>query len=449
MKHKLIAASVAAVCLTPAQAETGGEIEAIRRQLQELRQTYEARIDALERRLAAAEARTPQAPAQAAPAGRQRDNTFNPGISLILQGRYAGLSRDPAAYHIRGSVPPGDEVGPGKRGLSLAETELIFSANVDPYFSGVLVGAIAPDGGIEAENAYLQTLRLPHGLTLKAGRFFSRIGYHNEQHPHAWDFVDAPLPYRAFLDGQLGDDGVQLKWVAPTDLFVELGMEAGRGRSFPGSDANRNGAALGTLFAHVGGDVGASSSWRAGVSYVRASPRDRRYDDPLNGVANAFTGRSELWVADLVWKWAPQGNATYRNLKLQAEVLRRRERGTLNHDPDGLALSDAFSSRQSGWYAQAVYQFMPKWRVGGRLARLSTAQTRIGLVDSGVLAAADFPVLQPYRPSAGAAMIDWSPSEFSRLRLQFAEDRSRPGLTGRQLFLQYILSLGQHGAHSW
>ena len=46
-------------------------------------------------------------------------------------------------------------------------------------------------------------------------------------------------------------------------------------------------------------------------------------------------------------------------------------------------------------------------------------------------------------------MVDWSPTEFSRLRLQFAADRSRLGLTDSQVFVQYIYSLGAHGAHKF
>jgi hypothetical protein len=43
--------------------------------------------------------------------------------------------------------------------------------------------------------------------------------------------------------------------------------------------------------------------------------------------------------------------------------------------------------------------------------------------------------------------VDWSPSEFTRWRLQLAQAKTRPGVTDNQLFLQYILTLGAHGAH--
>jgi hypothetical protein len=46
-------------------------------------------------------------------------------------------------------------------------------------------------------------------------------------------------------------------------------------------------------------------------------------------------------------------------------------------------------------------------------------------------------------------MLDYSHSEFSRLRLQFARDKSRQGITDQQIFLQYIMSLGAHGAHKY
>jgi hypothetical protein len=44
-------------------------------------------------------------------------------------------------------------------------------------------------------------------------------------------------------------------------------------------------------------------------------------------------------------------------------------------------------------------------------------------------------------------MMDFSLSGLSYLRLQLARDQSRRDLTDNQLWLQYIVSLGDHGAH--
>jgi hypothetical protein len=164
-------------------------------------------------------------------------------------------------------------------------------------------------------------------------------------------------------------------------------------------------------------------------------------------VRNSFTGNTHVWVADAVLKWSPNGNSTSRNFKLQGEYFRARQRGDLTFDASGAALTDFFRSAQWGWYAQAIYQFMPRWRVGYRYDALHRGTVDIGLVNSGAAAAGDFPVLAENNPSRNTAMLEFNPSEFSRLRLQLAADKSRVGVTDNQIFLQYIHSLGPHGAH--
>jgi hypothetical protein len=451
MKHRLWCAVALAAAVGSAYAQDS-ELLQMREELRQLRE----RMQQLEKRLEQSEAK-PQAVVP--PGARPGASGLNPEVSLILQGTVARSTRDPDTYQITGFAPSGGEVGPAPRGFNLGESELVMSANVDPYFRGHLVAALTPEDTVEVEEAYFQTLALGRGFTLKGGRFLSGIGYQNEIHQHAWDFQDAPLAYKAFLGGRLNDDGVQLRWVAPTDLFLELGAELGRGRSFPGTDRNRNSANAAALFAHLGDDLGASTAWRAGLSYLRASPQDRAFTDldSLGGeVTQSFTGRSRLWIADFVLKWAPGGNPRDTNFKLQGEYFRRQERGALTYDDTaqaapqfGTALTDRYASRQSGWYAQAVYQFMPRWRAGYRYDRLHHGTVTNDIVASASgPTAADFPLLMTdHRPTRDTFMVDWSASEFSRWRLQFANDKSRLGLTDHQLLLQYILSLGAHGAH--
>jgi hypothetical protein len=81
---------------------------------------------------------------------------------------------------------------------------------------------------------------------------------------------------------------------------------------------------------------------------------------------------------------------------------------------------------------------------------LSHGTVTNGIVTNGLgPTAADFPVLADYNPSRNTVMIDWSPSEFSRLRVQYAADKSRIGVTDNQIIVQYIMSLGAHGAHKF
>jgi hypothetical protein len=225
----------------PASAASDADLAQIRDEIRQLKENYEARIQSLEARLKDAEAASakPAAsaalPAPAAPATSSSSGlaAFNPAISAVLQGRYANLSQDPEKYAISGFAASGD-IGPGKRGFSLGESELAISANVDDKFAGNLIVSLTPENTVSVEEAYGILTALPNGLTPKFGRFFSGLGYMNEQHQHVWDFIDAPLAYQAFLGGQYGNDGVQLKWVAPTDQFLEFGAEAGNGAGFPG-----------------------------------------------------------------------------------------------------------------------------------------------------------------------------------------------------------------------
>jgi len=387
-------------------------------------------------------ARAQAGPAAPPPGGAASSSSFNPALSLILSGTYTNTSQDPNDYRISGFFNSG-AIGPGPRSFSLGESELGISANIDPYFYGAANIAITPDNEADVEEAFVQTTALGSGFTVKFGRFFSGIGYMNEQHAHTWDFVDAPLAYQAFLGTQLNDDGLQVRWVAPTPLFLEFGAEVGRGSNFPGSERDKNGNGRGAVFAHLGGDWGVSSSWRAGISYTQASPQDRTEDTTNlagDAVTNAFSGKSRLWIADFVWKWAPNGNPARQNFKLQTEYFYRRESGTLTYDVTGLASADAYSSRQSGGYVQAVYQFAPRWRTGLRYDRLDS-----GTVDLASNAA--FLEQANTHPSRVTWMADYNPSEFSRIRLQLASDRAREGKTDNQIFVQYQMSLGAHGAH--
>jgi hypothetical protein len=473
-KVNVTALAVAAALGIPqaAHAATEDDLKELREQVRQLKEVYEQRIGSLEKRLQQTEQSAGKAEAaaskaettanQAAVQASSRptsESALNPGVSVIMNGIYANLSQDPAKFRINGFVPTLGEVAPPLRGLSLGESELALASNIDHNFRGTLIASISPDNSsIDIEEGYIQTLSLPSGFTIKAGRFFSGIGYLNQVHAHAWDFADAPLANKVFLGNQLNEDGVQFKWVAPTQLYFDLGLEAGRGRKFPGGPdggRNKNGFGSGNLFTHLGGDLGASIAWQTGLSYLSTSPQDRTFadlDSTGTSVTNSITGKSRLWALDGVLKWAPNQNSTYTNFKLQGEYFRRREDGVLTYDTMAQSFGTqvgGYASAQSGWYVQGVYQFAPTWRVGLRYDRLNSGTTSNALVNSGALTAADFPILAGYDPHRSTAMIDWSPSEFSRLRLQFARDYSQPGATDNQIFLQYIMSLGAHGAHKF
>lgn len=415
-----------------------------------------ARTCALFIALPAAVALAQDAGQTAAPAYAKKalpmDNAFNPAISLILDGKYRNLSKDPDTWQLGGFIPGAEEPGPGDRGFGIDESELTLSGNIDPHFYGYFTAAITPENEVEVEEAHIQNSGLVPGLNIKFGRYFTALGYQNEQHAHAWDFTDLPLTHQAFLGGQFADDGIQLRYVAPTAVFLEFGFEGGKGDGFPGGGRNKNGGSGLGAFVHLGGDIGDSNSYRVGLSYRRAHATGREYEDQNAGgttVTNAFNGKSKIMALDAVWKWAPNGDPSQRNVKFQMEYFKFKEDGELTFDSSGANQTGGYSSDQSGWYAQAIFQFMPRWRVGARYDQLDSGDVAIGLVNSGTLTAAEFPLLAAHDPKRITAMIDFSPSEFSRLRLQFARDESRFTEKDSQIVVQYIMSLGAHGAHKF
>ena len=62
------------------------------------------------------------AAAVAAHAQGARD-TFNPAMSIILQGTFARSSQDPETYRLSGFAPSGGEVGPSPRALATLDRQ--------------------------------------------------------------------------------------------------------------------------------------------------------------------------------------------------------------------------------------------------------------------------------------------------------------------------------------
>ena len=379
---------------------------------------------------------------------------ITPEISLIIDGKYSAQSQNPESLG-RGFIPSGGENIP--RGFSLGETELALAGTVDNLFRAEARLVLAQNGqsfNVSLEEAFFETLGLPAGTKVKAGKFFSNVGYLNNKHPHEWDFVDLPLAYKAFFGGQLNNTGAQLSWVAPLDdLYLKLGGEIGQGMSYPnGNNFNENKPRLGTVFAKLGGDIGTESSWLGGLSYVTSSTGNRSRVSALNDTDTFdFTGSTGVVIADFVYKWAPNGNASRQGFKLQGEAFWNTQKGSAAITSPNLYAScaapcfgNAYTNTQSGFYVQAIYQFMPNWRIGYRFDQLYGGNSSYGFSVDTLSGTA----LEAFNPTRNSLMIDWANSEYSMIRLQLAQDTMYgPGKTNNQVFLQYVMSLGAHGAH--
>ena len=391
----------------------------------------------------------------ASSAGRISGNEFNPAISLVLEGRYADYSE---SFDLPG-FQVGGEAGLWEPGFSMGHNEFTLSANVDEYFFGMFNVAITPEDGetvVELEEAYIETLGLGKGFTIKAGQFYSGLGYLNAIHDHAQDFANVPLVYAAMFGDHLLETGVQMRWLAPTELFLEFGAEVGSGNDFPGGENENNNDGR-TLFVKTGGDFSVSSNWQAGLSYYTAQ-FDLREGGHAHGGDTTDTdleimdGETSIPGFDFVYKWAPMGNPTQRNLKIQFEYFMRKEDGQLEYTDNinNLTGSATYDGDQSGFYVQAVYQWMPRWRVGLRYDQLTTDNKLTNVTGDftpqELGEATD--LVTDHKPQRSTVMVDYSPSEFTRFRVQYMRDDVGE-VSDDLIYLQFLASLGSHGAHKY
>ena len=493
----------------PTAAELAEQIRALKREYEARIGALEAQLSVLESKAQDVE----QASVAPAPAPAMRptsDNAFNPAIGVVLNGMISEYSADESEIP---GFPVGHESERPAQGLALGHSEIALSSNIDDKFYGNLTLGLGVHPGepaeLELEEAYIQTLPgagLPEGMRIKAGRALWTFGYLNEQHRHGDDFADRPLPYRVFLDNAYNDDGGELSVVVPSDIYSEFGVGLFRGDDTP-FGGSKNGHDVWSAYARLGGDIGRDSAWRVGA-YVLGGEAGNRggghahadeeahggheedghdedghdedghdedghdedghdeghdedghdedghdedgHDEDGHGDEDhdaghghaeffsegMFSGNTRLYGLDFRATWAPTGNARERELILQGEYFWRKEKGTyeLAAEMEGEAgESEYFDTMTRGWYAQAIYKFLPRWRMGVRYSRLH----RPGDMEID------------HDPTAVAAMVDWTNSEFSRIRLQYNREALAEGEHDSQLMLQYIKSLGAHPAHTF
>lgn len=388
-----------------------------------------------------------------------KTNEGNWKSSIIMEGLYVDRNEGELSIH---GMPSGGHNHGLQDGLQAGHNEVVITGNITDKFGARITTAItekAEEEGngieVELEEAFIESQGLGQGFDIKAGRFYTDLGYLSSKHNHEWDFADQPLVYEAMFGVHPTGDGVQFAYLAPTDTFLKIGTELFFDEKFPSGKVN-NSLSAATVYAKIGGDIGTDHSWLAGIGRWQANNirrdgemhshgHDEHHDEEA-GETPQFSGDSSINTISAVYKWAPNGNPKQRNFKLYAEYFQRDEDGVVNMlEPDGaIAETSSYNGDQSGWYAQAVYQFHPHWRVGVRHDRLKINNTGS---DEEVLEEAGLHS-EGHTPKRDSLMLDYSPREYSRLRLQYNRDE-RTETPDDQVILQYVHSFGSHGAHAF
>jgi hypothetical protein len=397
-------------------------------------------------------------PSSQSTAGVFIQNRFNPDLSLITD--FALTHTNVGDETAQSLSLPGfldqTERGGKARGFNFNYLELALSASVDPYFDFVGIVAFTPDE-VSVEEAYVATRQLPFGFQLRLGKFLSAFGRLNGIHQHAWDFYDMPLAYEAFvgLEG-FKNPGARLSWTAPLDFLLELNLEVFQGRSDESHLFNANGYKLtaqdGTVLSAnqpfvpsmVVGSVKTSYDvgkhvFLAGASVMYGHALQANIAGLPTDVAYSAPG-TILYGGELTYKYLI---GSYQSVTWQSEYLGVVSSGDLALASDGMI--HAAKKRQGGFYSQLVWRFDDNghWRTGARFDLLDQNSTKV----DGQKQSLDNMLTRT------TGMLEYSPTEFSRFRLQYAYDRSR-FLDGtrkdvHEVILEMNIAVGPHGAHAF
>ncbi len=401
---------------------------------------------------------------------RSGDNPFSqskfvPDISFILDVSY--LYRDIKnddynLFEVPGLIHSAEEEGArghehpemnSRSGFNLNYGELVVASTVDPYFDLFGIFHLSSEGfGIE--EGYFLTRSLPLGFQIKGGKFLSSIGRINEQHAHQWSFANMPLVYKSFFGSHgLSEMGMQMNWVAPTDFYLMLGGELlqGNNETSFGADGfqdlsgsikvnSSNAPNLYTGFVRTSIDVD-DLTVLAGISGAFGKSRLNHGIDTDAPDGYAIYGDTKILNANLTLKYIIE---SYRDITFQTEFLNRITKGDLYYkDSIGTTMKGDIHKDQSGLYSQLVYKFSQYWRIGFRYDLLMKNEI---VRNSNTL---DLPDFMPQLSS----MIEYNPTEFSRIRLQYNHDRTKyledTLKINNEILLQINLAIGAHGAHSF
>lgn len=455
------------------------EVKQLREEMQAQRRLFEQQVAALEARVAqlaavpalpltAAAATLPTVSAPPPPSGltapasrlQSAVQSLNPDVSAIVDTIYHADNAHGGSGRVTAEMSGfGHSHGDGEEhhhhgleeGLNLRHVELQLSAEIDPYFKGSTIAAVDTDGA-ELETAELETTALPWGLKVRGGKFYSGFGYLNAKHSHEWDFVDQPLAYQLLLGPHgLNDKGLQLTWLAPTPFYLLAGAEVFQGDNellfaydgegeLPGHDGPR----VGVGWLKLGPNLPGNHALQFGV-FAATGKHQEEHDGDADGTADHWLdGNSTFWGGDVVYKYNAPKPYGEGDLTIQGEYIsRRKDLELVGHDLAPALVGHDRVDTQDGYYLQAVYGILPRWRLGLRWEQ-------VGLTNESALP-------DGTRESFGSSwrlgpMLDWSLSEFSRLRLQVNRG-SYATADGREdvneVMLQWTISLGAHGAHAF
>ena len=494
---KLVLLMATLVMSTTAFGVDESEMREMRKAIEQLRNDYEARIQALEGRLKQAETAAAQvkpvtdqvqveeeeSPLDAAvadaeeeieaverkPAGAPRSDIWSRrvggadvriidlGVNIMTASGGSSASADDLEDLQGGAHDP------QRNGFTLQQAEFVFKGAIDPYLTGESY-VIASEDGLELEEAFFTTTSLPYDLQLEGGFFLSEFGIINPTHPHSWNWIDQPVVNTRLFsgDGQRAA-GFRASKLLPVDWYSEfhigsqdptaetmtsfMGEGHSHGEEDHGEEDEEHGDEGVGGYARVKDSVNAAHDLTWLARWVNSWDVNSSTTAKL-GLTGLFganstgnTGYTTIYGADLKVKWVPANNFRgYPFLTWQSEVMNR-EYKVDKDNPEFVQGETDGKLHDWGFYTYLLYGFTPRWAVGVR-GEFASGSNR------GPEARDDDP-LRADRVRV-SPMIAWKPTEFSRFRLQYNyDDSDHLSTDSHTVWLGADVLFGSHPPHAY
>jgi len=332
-------------------------------------------------------------------------------------------------------------------GLNLNYGELSANPQIDYNFE-IFFDFLFTKDELKIDEMYANTTNIPYGFRFKAGRFLSAFGWHNRFHKHQWDFFDAPLIQTVFFgDKGLLEDAIQAGWEIPVDFYMLIGIEISKGEnsesfgteSFGTSEMGIKKSSGPNLYLFfIDSNVGVSDlliNWGLRVAGGKA----RIKGDFQTSSGSGIYGTTIIGGAHFGFKY---NFDRFTYIEWQNETIVRNIKGDIFICETGLSPSKyEVIKNQIGAYSQIILKPYEYWRFGLR-GEILTGNEKVDLVNktsSGML-------------TKYSAMLDFNPSEYSQVRLQFNYNKEYHDIEDKpvevqEVILQFNFSFGPHGAH--
>lgn len=323
-----------------------------------------------------------------------------------------------------------DESRPSEKNefnLQSPDMEIVVAGYLNPYSRADLVLAWEHGENAAIEELYATIMRgLPLRMNLRAGKYRLEFGRLNPVHPHAYSFVNQPLPHAEYFGEEgLNDMAVRTSFNIPTGkLYTEFIAAILKGESLSSEETEHEEEEL--ELAKLTHEDHESTRLKPGyLARIASSAAVSENAELAAGVSVVTTEfdqelmlRATIAGLDVKYKWRPDRNTS---LTVEAEGMR-------NHREQ----FEGESVVSYGGYGYVDYRFRQKYNVG------SIFEYAEGALDAGTHA------------TRFAGFIGYAPVEETTL-IRLVGDWTKSGSEDGfwTATLQFVFSLGPHQPHNF